>query len=122
MKLIVYGTLMRGESNHHMMNGAEYLQDVEVPNALLLNLGGYPGLIFLPMGQDHSVVHGELYEIEGNHLSELDRFEGVPHLYDRVECKYRVKVSDGYVIGAAYIYEYQDDTDNIINTGNWKER
>jgi gamma-glutamylcyclotransferase (GGCT)/AIG2-like uncharacterized protein YtfP len=122
MKLIVYGTLMRGESNQHMMKGAEYICDVSVPNAALWDLGGYPGLMFLPIQHDTTYVHGELYEVSKEHMKDLDRFEGVPTLYDRRECKY--EVTDGYLNGHAYIYEYQGEMlmYGLIESGNWKER
>jgi gamma-glutamylcyclotransferase (GGCT)/AIG2-like uncharacterized protein YtfP len=124
MKLIVYGTLMRGESNHHMMRlcgmeGAEYLGDVSVPNAVLYDLGGYPGLKFLPIGNDYNKVQAELYRVSEKHLDELDRFEGVPTLYDRIECEY--EIHDDW--GRAYIYEYQRDTyEPHMPNGDWKKR
>jgi gamma-glutamylcyclotransferase (GGCT)/AIG2-like uncharacterized protein YtfP len=132
MKLIVYGTLMRGESNHYMMKlcgmeGAEYLGDVTVPNAVLYDLGGYPGLKFLPMTRplyNLDEVHGELYEVSEKHIKELDRFEGVPTLYDRIECEYEIHGDwITHLEGHAYIYEYQRDTyEPHMPGGDWKKR
>lgn len=79
-KIFVYGTLMKGESNHSMLSGADYLGNYRTQNKWgLISLGAFPALV------PHSVaVEGELYEVDDDTLSKLDRLEGVEHgMYQR---------------------------------------
>ena len=78
--LFVYGTLKRGQRNHHLMREARFLGEaVTAPLYTLLDLGSFPGMI--PGGT--TAVHGELYEVGPGLLARLDRHEGVPRLYTR---------------------------------------
>lgn len=58
MKLFVYGTLMAGESNHWLLQGAEFLGSDELDNSQLFNLGAYPMLL-----PGNGTVVGELYQV-----------------------------------------------------------
>lgn len=119
MRLFVYGTLMKGEKNHRVIEEvqAEYVGTATVPYSYLLDLGAFPGLIFqhatdLVEGQG---VYGELYDVTPQALERLDIFEGVPTLYDRVEAN-----TGG---GKVWLYEWQGDiTYPVIESGNWKDR
>jgi gamma-glutamylcyclotransferase (GGCT)/AIG2-like uncharacterized protein YtfP len=82
MLIFVYGTLRRGERNHHELFGARFVaRVVTAPVYELVDLGAYPAL--LEGGE--TAVSGELYEVEDHHVGQLDRFEEVPAMYDRKE-------------------------------------
>ena len=122
-KLIVYGTLLRGEHNHFMMEGAELLGEVIIPNAVIHDLGGCPGLKFLPQNNDHCEVKGELYNVSDTLRDRLDRFEGHPEMYERIECTYDPVEDDTGDIQYAFIYEYQGHCyEPPIPSGDWRLR
>ena len=76
--LFVYGTLMRGQ--RAALTGAAFLGEAVVEGFGLYHLGGYPAI-----APADGRVHGELYEVPDAMWPALDRYEGVPALYRRVE-------------------------------------
>lgn len=76
--LFVYGTLKRGLNNHHQLGDAPFLGEVEMPGVCLHDLGPFP----MAIAAD-GVARGELYGVDAERLAHLDRFEGVPRLYQR---------------------------------------
>lgn len=81
MKLFVYGTLKKGYANHHVLDGAKFVCNASMPNAVLYSLGGFPGLQTTENSND--VVTGEVYEIDEAILKRCDRLEGHPDFYKR---------------------------------------
>lgn len=121
-KLIVYGTLLKGEHNAFMMEGAEFLGPVIIPNAVIYDLGGCPGLHFLPMSE-YAEVKGELYNVNDEMRDRLDRFEGHPNMYERIEAEYHTEHADGRDYAKAWIYEYQGECyEPPIPSGDWRLR
>jgi gamma-glutamylaminecyclotransferase len=79
-RVFVYGTLLRGEVNHHLLHDARLLGAHRTePRFTLLVLGAYPGLVD---GGD-TAVSGEVYAVDAAGLKRLDRLEDYPRLYDR---------------------------------------
>lgn len=76
--LFVYGTLKRGQANHHHMIGARFAADALMDGIELYDLGPFPMAI---AGEGRA--RGELFWVDGEQLAALDRFEGVPRLYAR---------------------------------------
>ncbi len=94
--VFVYGTLKRGGINERLMEGTEYVADGVIPNAGLLAMPGYPGLLLGKCPED-MYARGEIYRIEGTELYEssasmnrdrvlatLDTLEQEGLLYKRV--------------------------------------
>ncbi len=86
--VFVYGTLMRGEANHHILVevGAQSLGDaLTVAPRQLVDLGPYPALLAADAARDPhaSRVAGELYEVDEAAFVVLDRFEDCPDVYVR---------------------------------------
>jgi gamma-glutamylaminecyclotransferase len=78
--VFVYGTLLRGQVNHHLMAGASYLGPHRtVPGFGLYNLGTYPGLT----RGGRTAVIGEVYRVDGQVFRRIDRLEEHPRLYRR---------------------------------------
>jgi gamma-glutamylaminecyclotransferase len=81
MKVFVYGTLRRGQTAHHLLRGARFIDTARTePEYTLLDMGTYPALV----SGGETAVLGEIYEIEADALAELDRYEDAPRLYRRV--------------------------------------
>jgi len=92
-RVFVYGTLMRGFSNHGLLRAAEFLgPHVTEPGFTMLHLGGYPGV---RKGGDAAVT-GEVYRVSAAMLARLDKLEDCPRLFVRetIETPW----------GATYIY------------------
>lgn len=82
-KVFVYGTLRKGFSNSRLLSTAiskgEHLLSSK---HLMISLGAFPALI--PSEEFH-LTRGEVYEVDEDTLSNLDRLEGHPDFYERVE-------------------------------------
>jgi gamma-glutamylcyclotransferase (GGCT)/AIG2-like uncharacterized protein YtfP len=94
--VFVYGTLKRGEGNHHWLRGATCLGRRRLAGVHLHDLGPYPKAVRADGSAGDPLdpttcLHGELYLVEDPGLARLDRLEGVPHDYDR----HRVRLTDG---------------------------
>ena len=60
MKLFAYGTLLYGEKNHHVLEGAQLLYRRLTLQAIMYDTGnGYPAI---ELAQD-SLVIGDVYEV-----------------------------------------------------------
>lgn len=78
--LFVYGTLLAGEDNHHVLGGATRLRAARTKWAYdLVDQGAWPGLI---AGGDQG-VWGELVAVAPAALARLDAFEDCPEVYRR---------------------------------------
>ena len=76
--VFVYGTLKRGERNHHWLEGASWQGEAELHGVLLHDLGPFPMAV---IGEGTAI--GEVYAVEERGLARLDELEGYPRLYDR---------------------------------------
>ena len=91
--VFVYGTLRRGQRNHGQMQGCRWLGEAELPGLALYDLGPFPMAVPCDdVAADPDAVagatatpalQGELYGVSAQQLAALDRFEGVPRLYER---------------------------------------
>jgi gamma-glutamylaminecyclotransferase len=83
MILFVYGTLKRGERNQHRIADQRFVREaVTKPRYRVIDLGPQPGMI--PDAENGLSVRGELWEVSGRCLEELDEFEGIPDPFDRM--------------------------------------
>jgi len=86
--VFVYGTLMRGQPNHHVLARAGARARGAATTVLprtLVDLGPYPALLPRDGVRDASAraVTGELFAVSARALAALDEFEGCPDLYVR---------------------------------------
>lgn len=79
--VFVYGTLKRGMVNHRHLAGARFVGAVQLAGLDLFDLGPFP--MAVPSDDAGAVLQGELYAVDAEQLAALDRFEGVPRLYER---------------------------------------
>ena len=117
MNIFVYGSLMRGESNHHVLD-AEYTKFISTGitkrGYTLYDLGGFPGMI---EGGNGAVV-GEIYEVCPFVKSRLDMLEGHPQFYRRsiIELQSGDRV-EAYILQPGWIKGHP-----IIKSGSWQNR
>lgn len=114
-RVFVYGTLLRGESNHNLLTDSRFLGMARTePLFSLFDLGGYPAM---SSGGCTSVL-GEIYEVTEEVLEALDELEGHPDWYRRVP----IKLSGG-ISAETYLMEPNQVAGRpLIQGGNWRER
>ena len=82
IKLFIYGTLKRGFSANHLLQGQDYLGEVHtIAQYRLYQISWHPGLM---RDEENGIeVHGELWAVDEATLAKLDEYEGVPHWFTR---------------------------------------
>jgi len=112
--LFVYGTLKRGERNHRLLAGQEFVGDgLTAPRYRLYDRGPYPCLVEAPT--DGEAVRGEIWRIESRLFSVLDELEGAPHLFKRTE------IALSHFSDVVWGYLYQRDVRGMTRCGPcWK--
>ncbi len=109
--VFVYGTLRRGEVNHHLLSGTEFMGVHKTRSGYrMLHLGTYPGVV----AGGSTAIEGEVYRVGGKQLVHLDRLEACPRLYSRK------LIPTPW--GRAWIYLYRGNRLNraVIPSGNWR--
>jgi gamma-glutamylcyclotransferase (GGCT)/AIG2-like uncharacterized protein YtfP len=110
-QVFVYGTLLRGEVNHRLLDGAAFLGPHRTaPCFALLLVGAYPGAV----RGGGSAILGEVFRVGTAGLHQLDRLEEYPKLYDRQ------LIATPY--GRAWIYLYRGRRRDrpVIGGGDWR--
>ena len=121
--VFVYGTLMEGESNHHLLAHAKKIEKRAATNGFLVDTGnGYPALV----ETGDKVTYGEVYQIEESDLPSLDELEGysgpgnLTNLYER---KVQLVKGESGREYAAIVYVFQTDRGMMPIAGNdWRKR
>lgn len=114
--VFVYGTLLRGESNHAVwLSDAHFVDDDCTASCFTLySFGDYPALVH---GGSQSVL-GEVYEVSDAQLERLDELEEYPGYYDRE----RIDLESGR---QAWVYTLKEDLlagATVIISGCWRSR
>lgn len=128
-QVFVYGTLMSGQSNHHILKGPgshlKYSRDdtttALMPGFEMHDLGAFPALCISHNGRR---VEGELYVVDDEALARLDRLEGHPEFYHRILVDYEVNRKPRGLVetGRAWVYvmhAYEAKQHPPIESGNW---
>jgi gamma-glutamylcyclotransferase (GGCT)/AIG2-like uncharacterized protein YtfP len=112
--VFVYGTLLAGESNHRLLDRAEFVGEAETEVGFtMLDLGSFPGVVRAGEGR----VVGEVYQVDERTLAKLDQLEGHPYFYRRE----RIRLDDGRVVDG-YILRDGFRGRKIIAGGSWRDR
>lgn len=84
-RVFVYGSLKRGQPNHHWLAGAIWLGEASLDGVQLFDLGPFPMAVGRAPSQWDGIhpLRGELYRVDGAILQRLDRLEGAPRLFER---------------------------------------
>ena len=114
IKVFVYGTLMKGEKNHRLLELSKFVGPGKTEPAFdFVNLGGFPAMIWGGVTQ----VVGEIYEVDNKTLARLDRLESHPDMYRREP----IVLEDRTEVQA---YVMRRDTawgQKFIDSGSWRE-
>ncbi|MBK1835528.1 gamma-glutamylcyclotransferase family protein [Roseibacillus ishigakijimensis] len=113
--VFVYGALRRGASNAWRMNRADYLGPATV-RGTLVKVDWYPGLLLT----GETEIHGEVYEVDGETLAELDEFEGIGSNEEYQRVWARVQLASGREIDCQ-LYEWQlgQEDYEVVANGDW---
>lgn len=109
--VFVYGTLRKGESNHHLISGCGFCGCyVTQPRYRMLHLGTYPGVV----AGGFTAIAGEVYRLNARELRTLDRLEAYPRLYKRA------LIATPW--GRAWIYLYRGGRTHrrVLPGGDWR--
>jgi gamma-glutamylcyclotransferase (GGCT)/AIG2-like uncharacterized protein YtfP len=111
--VFVYGTLLRGERNHHLLHDATALGTARTEAAYeLADVGGYPAMV--PGGG--VAIAGELYTVDEPTLAALDRLEDHPHCYRRTP----IRLADGRWAEAYLLDRPRADRMPRVPSGDWR--
>jgi gamma-glutamylaminecyclotransferase len=114
--VFVYGTLLRGLSNHTLLAQARFLGAARTKEAYALYVAAYPKVI---RDEPVSPIVGELYLVNGPTLALLDDLEDHPFMYRREQIS--VIMDDGEET-LAWIYFHPQPGGYLVAGGdllNW---
>lgn len=120
--VFVYGSLLSGLHNNYILRGQRKIEDAETEEKfVMLDFGEYPGLINPIDDEEGVIIRGELWTVDDETLTRLDRLESAPYLYDRRVIT--IKVRDEFEV--AWIYLYVDGGRELRNvpsvpSGDWR--
>lgn len=119
-RIFVYGTLKRGLSNAHYLNGQTFVGTARtLPQYRMVNAGGYPGLYEVPEEEGGLRVRGEVWEVDAACRKELDLLEDVAvGLYELVP----VALEEPFASGQIFTYLYRWSIMGRDDAGDdWRE-
>ncbi len=108
--VFVYGTLMKGEVNHHYLESSTCLGPTALEGYDMYDVGWYPAII-----AGDSMIVGEVYEVPKADMAAIDMLEGEGHLYMK---KCETLSIDGNS-SFAFIYIYNKDCSDLERTSAW---
>jgi gamma-glutamylaminecyclotransferase len=113
-RVFVYGTLLAGEGNHRVLEGARFVcESKTLPAYSMHDMGYFPAVV----AGGELEISGEVYEVDAQTLDRLDRLEGHPRFYRRtvveLACGMRVET---YLMPPARVAGRR-----LIGSGNWRK-
>ena len=121
-RVFTYGTLLRGEYNHRVIEPGTFIREAQTADEFLLyHLGGFPGMTVPEPSSDYAArVVGEVYDVDDETLAMLDRLEGHPDFYIRT----KIELADGEEV---WTYLLPSDRlrwrpePRVIVSGDWRK-
>jgi gamma-glutamylcyclotransferase (GGCT)/AIG2-like uncharacterized protein YtfP len=111
--VFVYGSLMRGQGNHRLLEHARFVRAAHTTAAFtLVDLGAFPGLL----ARGTTAVRGEVYRVDDATLAALDRLESHPRFYRRQE----IALTDGPRVEAYLLSAERYGSYPVVVGGDWR--
>lgn len=115
VELFDYGSLLRGERDHDLLQGAEFLGEARTkPIYTLVDLGPYPAIF---VGGNVSVV-GELYRIDKKRRFAIDVRKECPVMFQRI----KLELESGQIVEGYAMREEQLRGRRRIKGGSFRDR
>lgn len=117
-RVFVYGTLKRGEENHHWLAGQHFVATAcTKPLYRMFDVAGYPGMVRTAIGL---AIEGEVWEVSEEGMSQLDLLEDTAGgEYERVAIELAGDLADQPVES----YLYLRDVAGLCDVGtHWPPR
>jgi gamma-glutamylcyclotransferase (GGCT)/AIG2-like uncharacterized protein YtfP len=111
-KVFVYGTLMKGETNHDFLQNATFLDKTVIEGYDMYNVGWYPAII-----DGDGLAIGEVYSVPIEDMASIDSLEGEGSLYEK-RC---VRITVNGVPDFAFVYVYLEDCSDLVKIPSWRE-
>ena len=111
-QVLVYGTLMEGESNHGYLENSTYLGTTLLAGYDMYDVGWYPAIVD---GDGLAIV--EAYQVPVEDMPSIDRLEGEGSLY----AKRCVRITLNGESTFAYVYVFLREVSDLKKIPSWKE-
>ncbi len=124
--LFVYGTLMKGFGNHHLLESSTFIGTARTCEKYAMYATGFP---FVNPNIPRTVISGEVYLVESEEvLHRLDQLEGHPNWYVRTEIDVELIEDSRKLRASIYFNSGVDDKDLSsgyhvhIPSGNFRDQ
>lgn len=97
-RLFVYGTLMKGQRAHDLLENSKYLGKAILKGYRKMDLIYYPGIV----KDKNSIVEGEVYEVDEHTKQRVDLYEGEGYLFKCIDAE--INLNNSPI--KAKVYEY----------------
>ena len=115
VEIFDYGSLLRGERDHDLLAGADFLGEVRTKALYtLVDLGPYPAIY---VGGSVSVL-GELYRIDKRRRFAIDVRKECPVMFQRI----KLELEDGRLVEGYAMREEQLRGRRRIKSGSFRDR
>lgn len=131
MIYFVYGSLLSGEYNHHVLGDSKKLYDGYITGFSMYSLGSFPTII---ENDEDGIIYGEIYEVNDHIIEQkLDFLEGytgnkLDNFYDKKLVQVTPIDNNITQCQFAFVYYFNSTESynlsnlNKIKNGNWKLR
>ena len=108
--VFVYGSLKSEHYNNQLLEKSEFISvHVTDSELTLVDLGAFPAVV----DKGNTRIRGEIYRVTEKTFSELDKLEGYPKYYNRIE------ILTDFRSVWTYVYQKNSDDYPIIVSGEW---
>jgi len=111
-QVLVYGTLMKGESNHGYLENSTYLGTTLLAGYDMYDVGWYPAIV-----EGKGLAVCEAYQVPLEDMPAIDALEGEGSLYTK-KCE-RITLNGETTF--AYVYVFLRDVSDLKKIPSWKE-
>jgi gamma-glutamylaminecyclotransferase len=111
--IFVYGSLLKGESNHRLLAAAEFVgPGMTLPEYRLVDLGLYPGVV----AGGTIAIMGEVYRVPVRLMPALDALEDHPDVYVRTP----IRLAEGGEVLMYILHPHLAEGRKEVPSGDWR--